>query len=188
MKFSKLLMVGLLSLGTIVVSAMPSMARPGFITFEANLRSGPSMNATRVDGLPEGTPLEILKIVPGTSHNVKHWYYVRSTGDLRTEGWVTSSLVRFQVSNQNYGTLAGNEDDVINIRSAPNLQSQVIHTGVMGDLVEVGQSKFVALGKGYGRTGYYWYYITYPNGASGWVRGDLINVWPKGCIITCPEH
>jgi uncharacterized protein YgiM (DUF1202 family) len=188
MKFPKLLTIGLLSLSAIGMTALPSMARPGSIDGQANLRSGPSMEADRIDGLPEGTPLEVLRIVPATSDNVRTWYYVRSTGNLRTEGWVTSNLVRFEVSNQNYGTLTGSEDDVINIRSAPNLQSQVVHTGVLGDLVKVGQSKFVPLGKGYGRTGYRWYNVTYPNGSSGWVRGDLINVWPQGCIITCPKY
>jgi SH3-like domain-containing protein len=180
MKFPKLLTIGLLSLGAIAVTALPSTARPGFIDFQANLRSGPSMEADRIDGLPEGTPLEILRVVPGTGDNERHWYYVRSTGNLRTEGWVTSSLVRFEVSNQNYGTLAGSDGDVINIRSAPNTRSRVLHTGVRGDLVEVGESSL--------QSGYRWYRITYSNGSSGWVRGDLINVWPRACIITCQEY
>ncbi len=180
MKFPKLLTIGLLSLSAMALNALPSMARPGSIDFQANLRSGPSMNADRIDGLPEGTPLEVLKIVPGTSHNIQYWYYVRSTGNLRTEGWVTSSLVRFEVSNQNYGTLAGSEGDVINIRVGPYLNSRIAHTGTMGDLVQVGDS--------YLNAGYRWYNITYSNGASGWVRGDLINVWPQGCIITCPDN
>jgi Bacterial SH3 domain len=188
MKFPKLLTIGLLSLSAIVLNALPSLARPALIDYEANLRSGPSMEADRIDGLPKGMPLEVLRIMPGIGQKIERWYYVRSTGDLHTEGWVTSSLVRFEASNQNYGTLAGSEGDVINIRSAPNLQSRVVHTGVLGDLVKVGESKFVPLGKDYGRTGYRWYNVTYPNSASGWVRGDLINVWPQGCIITCPEY
>lgn len=184
MKFPKLLMVGLLSLGTIVMSALPSMARPGSIYSAANLRAEPSVNSQRIDGLPEGTPLEALKVsmAPGSSRPA--WYYIRSTGNLRTEGWVSAALITFESSNQTYGHLLGDPGDVINIRSAPNLQSKVIHTGLMGDLVEVGESKFVPEGTSEpgryykGRTGYYWYKITYTNGASGWVRGDLINVWP----------
>ncbi len=177
MKFPKVLTIGLLSLGTIAITALPSMARPGFIHSEANLRSGPSTESDRIDSLPEGTPLEVLRMVVGTNHNMRTWYYVRSTGTLRTEGWITSSLVRFKSSNQNYGTLAGNEGDVINIRSTPNLWSQVIHRGENGDLVSVGESKFVPLSSDAVRTGHRWYNITYPNGTSGWVRGDLINLW-----------
>jgi hypothetical protein len=72
MKFPKLLMVGLLSLGTIAASALPGMARAGFIDVEAKVRSGPSMYADQIDGLPEGTPLEdrdwevFIKVISGT--------------------------------------------------------------------------------------------------------------------------
>jgi uncharacterized protein YgiM (DUF1202 family) len=167
MKFSKLLMIGLFSVGAIATSALPGMARPGFTYSEANVRSGPSINARRIDGLPKGTPLEILRVHRG-------WYYVRSIGQLRTEGWMSVGVVDLEQNNRKYITLLGNLDDVINIRSTPSLGSRIQHTGAGGDLVEVSESKFVALGQGYGRAGYYWYYITYPNGASGWVRGDLI--------------
>jgi uncharacterized protein YgiM (DUF1202 family) len=176
MKFSKSLMVGLLSLGTIAASALPGMARPGYIYSEANVRSAPSFNSRRVDGLPEGTPLEILRVVPGRGDG-RTWYYVHSTGQLRTEGWVSSNLVKFEPTGRQYGTLMGDDGDVINIRSSHSTDSRVKHTGTKGDFVEVGESKFIPLGQGYGRTGYYWYYVTYPNGASGWVRGDLIAVW-----------
>jgi uncharacterized protein YgiM (DUF1202 family) len=176
MKFSKSLMVGLLSLGTIAASALPGMARPGYIYSEANVRSAPSFNSRRVDGLPEGSPLEILRVVPGRGDS-RTWYYVRSTGQLRTEGWVSSNLVKFEPTGRQYGTLMGDDGDVINIRSSHSTDSRVKHTGTKGDFVEVGESKFIPLGQGYGRTGYYWYYVTYPNGASGWVRGDLIAVW-----------
>lgn len=169
MKFPKLLTVGLLSLGTIVVSALPGMARPGYIYSEANVRSAPSINAQRLDGLPEGTPLEILRVESGADR--RGWYYVRSTGQLRTEGWVASSLVRFEQDGRQYGTLFGNDGDVINIRSDYDLESRIKHTGVAGDLVEVEESRSVG-------SGYTWHKVTYPNGASGWVRGDLISVWP----------
>jgi uncharacterized protein YgiM (DUF1202 family) len=182
----KSLVVGLLSVTALMVAALPAVARPAAIDSPANVRSGPSIETAILDGLPEGTPLEVLKIVKDAERD-HYWYYVRSTGNLRTEGWVTAALVRFDASSQTYGTLAGEPGDTINLRSAPSTQSEVLHTGVLGDLVTVGQSKFVPLGKDYGRTGYRWHYVTYPSGAAGWVRGDLINVWPKGCIITCPE-
>jgi hypothetical protein len=183
MIFRKSLVVGLLSVTALMVGALPGMARPATITYEANIRSGPSMQTTRLDGLPKDTPIEVLKIVDDADSDGRglYWYYVRSTGKLRTEGWVTSTLVRFNASSQNYGTLAGEPGDVINIRSDPSTQRDVLHTGVLGDLVMVGRSARSSDG------GYPWYYVTYPNGAAGWVRADLISVWPKGCIITCPD-
>ncbi len=176
MKFPKLLTVGLLSLGAIVVSALPSMARPAFIYSEANVRSEPSISARRIDGLPQGTPLEVLRVESGADS--RGWYYVRSMGELRTEGWVSASLVNFEPSDRQYGTLSGKPGDVINIRSTSSLNSRVKHTGTPGDLVEVGQFSQGRSGNRPGDPWEKWYYITYPNGSAGWVRGDLISIWP----------
>jgi Bacterial SH3 domain len=175
----KSLVVGLLSVTALMVAALPGMARPGTIDIEANVRADASLQAEVLDGLPVGTSVEVLKIVTEPTRG-DYWYYLRSTGRLKTQGWVRSNLVRLKPSNESYGTLAGESGDVINIRSAPSTQGEVLHTGVLGDLVTVGRSKN-------SDGGYRWHYVTYPNGAAGWVRGDLINVWPKGCIITCPE-
>ena len=71
--------------------------------------------------------------------------------------------------------------DTINIRSAPNTDKTVLHTGIMGGLVTLGRLMR-------GGDGYRWHYVTYPNRASGWVRTDLIAVWPKDCIVTCPDN
>ncbi len=187
MIFRKTWVIGLLSVSALMVSALPGMARPGTIEsayFGVNLRSGPSLQDTVLDALPDKTPIAVLRIVNSEGQN---WYYVRSRGNLKTEGWIDGGYVSFLPSEQIYGTLAGEPGDVINIRSTPSTQSEVLHTGALGDLVTVGRSQFVPLGNSYGRTGYRWHYVTYPSGAAGWVRGDLINVWPKGCIITCPE-
>jgi len=179
-------LMGLLGIGMVMTIAFPGSARRAKVAYEVNLRSGPSVEAKRIDGLPEGTPLEVLKVVSSSDQNNPYWYYVRSTGRLKTEGWVTSSLVRFNASNQRYGTLIGQQDDVINIRSGPSLKDRAVHTGTLGDLISIGQSKFVPVNNS--KAGYYWYYVTYFNGATGWVRGDLINIWPKDCIITCPAN
>ncbi len=178
MIFSKRLIVGLLSIGAVMASALPSMARPATIDIEANVRSGPSINASRIDGLPVGTPVEVLKIVEGSR---SRWYYIQSIGEIQTEGWVDGDLIRFQPSKQSYGTLQGDRDDVINIRFAPSTRAKVSHTAVMGDLVVVKEYRT-------NREGDRWYFVAFPNQASGWVRGDLISVWPKGCIITCPAN
>ncbi len=175
MNFPKLLTVGLLSVGAIVISALPSMARPAFIYSEANVRSEPSISARRIDGLPQGTPLEVLRVKSGADS--PGWYYVRSMGELRTEGWVSASLVNFEQNNRQYGTLYGKPGDVINIRSAPSLNSRVKHTGTTDDLVEVGVSSQGRSGNRPGDPWEKWYYITYPNGSSGWVRSDLISIW-----------
>jgi hypothetical protein len=170
MTFRKSLVIGLFSLSALIAGAMPSLARSATISYEANLRSGPSLYTSRIDGLPEGTPLEVMRIVADTdSETQSHWYYVRSTGRLKTEGWVTSSLVNFNASNRSYGTIAGEPGDVINIRSTPNLNGRVLHTGVMGDVVMLGDSKIDG-------NGYRWHYVIYPNQASGWVRADLISI------------
>ena len=177
-----LAVAGCLGIGAMLMGALPVMARPGTIDsiyFGVNLRSGPSLQASILDALPDGTPVEVLKIMHPEEKT--YWYYIRSSGSLRTEGWVYGGYVRFDSTNQIYGTLAGDQNDVINLRSSPGLQGEVLHTGVMGDLVTVGRSAR-------DQQGYRWYYITYPNQSAGWVREDLLSIWPKGCIVTCPAH
>jgi Bacterial SH3 domain/GW (Gly-Tryp) dipeptide domain len=181
MDFRNHFVVGLLSLGAVMASALPSIARPATIDIEANVRSAPSLGADRIDGVPVGTPVEVLRIVDDTHRYKSFWYYIRSTGNLQTEGWVDGGLVRFGSSIETYGVLLGSMKEVINIRSQPSLVSEIVHTGVGSDLVTVGESQ---LGDG----GYRWYYVTYPNQAAGWVRSDLIDIWPQGCIITCPAN
>jgi uncharacterized protein YgiM (DUF1202 family) len=178
MLFRKTIVTGLLSLTALAINALPSMARPAMIDPDqragVNVRSEPSVDSTALDGLLGGTSIEVLNISPN------RWYYVRSTGSSATEGWVAGELIRFNRSSATYGTLAGSLGDTINIRSAPSTTSSILHTGVTGDLVSVGRSALVS--------GYRWYVVVYPNGSSGWVRADLISVWPKGCIITCPAN
>lgn len=178
MIFRKTIVTGLLSLATLAINALPSMARPATIDpaqrAGVNVRSGPSMNSDVTEGLAGGTPIEVLNI------SKNRWYFVRSTGRFPIEGWVASELIRFNPSGSIYGTLNGNVGDTINIRSAPSTSSSILHTGVMGDLVSVGRSALVS--------GDRWHVVVYPNGSTGWVRADLISIWPKGCIITCPDN
>jgi uncharacterized protein YgiM (DUF1202 family) len=183
----KSLVVGLLSVTALMVAALPGMARPGTIDIEANVRSDASFQADVLDGLPVGTNVEVLKVVTDPERG-EYWYYLRSTGNLKTQGWVRSDLVRFKSNSQTYGTLAGEAGDVINIRSKPSTQGKVLHTGVLGDLVTVGESTSLPLSDPRGRMNYHWHYVTYPSGAAGWVRSDLIDLWPKGCIIACPDN
>ena len=151
---------GLLSVVALTVTALPGMARPASIdpvqTAGVNVRSGPSLQTTAIGRLPGGTPVEVLNITQNADAGSSYWYYVQSTGRFKTEGWVASQLIRFNPSRQNYGTLTGDPGDVINIRSAPNTDKSVLHTGIVGDLVTVDRSMR-------GGDGYRWYYVTYPN-------------------------
>ena len=113
MLFRNYVVVSLLSIGAVIASALPGMTRPATIDIEANLRSEPSMSSSRIDGLPVGTSIEVLKIVNSKDRYRGHWYYVRTNQRSSTEGWVSDSLVRFNVSNQNYGTLVGDRKSVV---------------------------------------------------------------------------
>jgi predicted RNA-binding Zn ribbon-like protein len=57
----------------------------------------------------------------------------------------------------------------INVRSAPSTSAPSPHYGLVGDRVEVIRSVT-------GEDGYTWYYVEFPSGARGWIRGDLVSV------------
>jgi SH3-like domain-containing protein len=168
-----------LGLGALLLTSLPATARPARVTTDANVRSSASLNATVLDVLSPNSTVEVLNIV--LARDGDYWYYVRSDIEGTAEGWVRSNLISFGRSNLTYGTLAGQRGDRINVRSSPRLESRVLHYGLSGDLVTVGQTyKEFSSDR--------WYEVTFPNGASGWVRADLISVWQKGCIITCPAN
>jgi hypothetical protein len=172
MIFCKSLVVGLLTVGGLIASALPGVARPATIGIEANVRSAASLEARVLDGLPVGTNVEVLNIFqePERYQQQQHtWYYLRSSGRIKTEGWVRRELVNFGSTSESYGTLSADLDDVINIRSAPTTQGKILHTGVTGDLVTVGRAMT-------GDGGKRWYHVTYPNRSAGWVREDLISI------------
>lgn len=173
------LSVALLSFGTLIAGTLPSMARPATLTTDSNLRTGASLTATVLEVLPPGSNVEVLNITVGNDGN--YWYYVRPEVEGTPDGWIRSNLVSFKPSSKSYATLTGNRGDKINVRSAPSLQSKILHYGLEGDLVMVSESF-----KEY--DSYRWYRVKFPNNAAGWVREDLLSVWPKGCIITCPEN
>ncbi len=178
MIFRKTIVTGLLTFIALATTALPGMTRSAAIDpaqrAGVNVRSAASISSSVIDGLAGGTPIEVLNI------SKNGWYYIRSTGNIIIEGWVARELVRFNPSGSIYGTLNGNVGDTINIRSAPSTSSSILHTGIMGDLVSVGRSALV--------NGDRWHVVVYPNGSTGWVRSDLISIWPKGCIITCPAN
>ncbi|BAZ13483.1 hypothetical protein NIES4071_53220 [Calothrix sp. NIES-4071] len=169
----------ILSFGTLMTGALPVMARPATLTTDSNLRTDASLTASILEVLPPGSNVEVLNITAGSDGN--YWYYVRPEVEGTPDGWIRSNLVSFKPSSKSYATLVGSLGDKINVRSSPSLNSKILHYGLSGDLVTVEDS--------YKESGNYrWYRVKFPSNATGWVRQDLISVWPKGCIITCPEH
>jgi uncharacterized protein YgiM (DUF1202 family) len=173
----KSLLMGLCSVGAVMLAAMPGMARPATLDTDANVRSGASLQAPIEETLEKGAPVEVLNIVVADDGN--HWYYVESPIEGTASGWVRGDLVRFKSSRLDYGTLAGDRGDKINVRSGPGTDRRILHYGLSGDLVVVGESYKEFM---HDR----WYQVKFPNGAEGWVREDLISRWPHGCVLSCP--
>lgn len=169
----------LLTVGTMMSTVLPAMARPANLTTDSNLRTSASLTATVADVLPLGSAVEVLNITVGDDGN--YWYYVQPNQGRRLKGWIRGDLVKFQPSNKRYATIAGERGYTINVRSSPSLNSKVLHSGVSGDLVTV-EDSFQKAGQ------YRWYRIKFSNNVTGWVREDLLSIWPQGCIITCPTH
>jgi uncharacterized protein YgiM (DUF1202 family) len=179
--FQKLVASGFV-LGTLLATSLPSLARSATLSTQdangrVNLRAAASVKARVLAELKQGGTVEVLNIFKGSDGT--YWYYVQSAPE-GTAGWVRGDFVRFKQSKQQYGTLQGERDDKINVRSAPSRKGNILHYGLVGDLVVVERSMP-------GDEGYRWHYVTFPNQAAGWVREDLLSLWPKGCIITCPD-
>jgi uncharacterized protein YgiM (DUF1202 family) len=164
--FQASLTLGVLGFGAMLLSALPSMARPASLYTNTNLRSGASLNAPVLEVLKSGGKVEVLNIARGADGYT--WSYVRSEIEGTEEGWVRSDLLNFHGSNRDYGILLGQRGDRINVRADASTQSAIRHYGLSGDVVSVVESTY--------RYGFNWYLVTFPNGATGWVRGDLIAV------------
>ncbi|MBD2337551.1 SH3 domain-containing protein [Calothrix sp. FACHB-156] len=179
MSLIKKLTVGLLTVGALMNTVLPAMARPATLTTDSNLRTSASLTASVEEVLPLGSNVEVLNITFGDDGD--YWYYVQPTVEGTANGWIRGDLVKFQPSKKRYATIAGERGYKINVRSSHNLNSKVLHSALSGDLVTVEDS--------YQNAGEYrWYRVKFPNNASGWVREDLLSIWPQGCIITCPAH
>jgi uncharacterized protein YgiM (DUF1202 family) len=170
---------GLLALGTLMTGILPAMARPATVTSTSNLRADASLRAPVEDVLPSGANVEVLNIRVGNDGN--YWYYAQPSVEGTLSGWIRSDLVSFNSSNKRYATLVGSRGSKINVRAAATLNSKALHYGLVGDLVTVEDSYKTA---GQSR----WYRVKFPSNASGWIREDLLSIWPQGCIITCPAH
>ncbi|BAY12268.1 SH3 domain-containing protein [Calothrix sp. NIES-2098] len=173
------LTAGLLTFATLMAGILPAMARPATLTSRSNLRTSASLTASVEEILPSGSNLEVLNLTVGDDGD--YWYFVQPTVEGTARGWIRSDLVSFKPSQKRYATISGERGYKINVRSSPNLGGKVLHTGLSGDLVTVEDS--------YQQAGEYrWYRIKFPNNVTGWVREDLLSIWPQGCIIICPVH
>jgi uncharacterized protein YgiM (DUF1202 family) len=165
------LCAGLISVAAIALTAIPAQARPATTITGANLRSAATLNARVVNSFPTNTRLEVLNIARSPESGLP-WYYVRSRSG--QEGWMAGELLSFSADQRRYGTLAGDLGDRINIRAGASLNSAVRHTGIVGDLVQIEDSRQEP-------GGYQWYRVRFPNQSTGWVRQDVISVWTEGC-------
>lgn len=179
MSFMKKFALSVLSIGAVLAGALPGMARPATLTTDTNLRSGASLTAPVLEVLAPNGRVEVLNVVLGTDGS--YWYYVRSEIEGTEEGWIRGDLARFEPSQKRYATLGGSRGDQINVRSAPSLDSKILHYGISGDLVAIEGSSTASDSSR-------WYRVKFPSNAIGWVRADLLSLWPEGCIIACPGN
>jgi Bacterial SH3 domain len=165
MKFiTKSTLIGLFSLGAMLISSLPAMARPATTNTDANIRSSASVNSRALQVLAPGSSIEALNMAIGADGYT--WIYIRFGSQ---EGWVRSDLVSYAPTNLLYGLLRGDRDDRINIRASASTSSDILHYGLAGDIVSVGNST-------QGEDGSRWYWVTFPNQAAGWVRSDLLSI------------
>lgn len=172
------LTAALLTFGTLMTGVLPAIALPGTVTSRSNLRTDASLTASVEEILTSGSNVEVLNITVGNDGN--NWYYVQPEVEGTLSGWVRSDLVSLKLDKKRYATIVGDRGDKINVRSSPNLKSKVLYNALSGDLVTIENS--------YKQGGQYrWYCIKFPNNVIGWVREDLLSIWPQGCIISCPD-
>jgi uncharacterized protein YgiM (DUF1202 family) len=162
------LMIGLITLGSILLSSLPTLARPAILQRRTEVRSNTSFNSNVLETFAPG-PVEVLKVAKDDEG--QDWYYIRTPAEGSEDGWVRSDQVTLpHPRNQSYAVLGGDRGepgDRINIRSVPRMDGEILHYGLTGDVVRMNGSK--------SNDGYLWRHVTFPNGASGWVRYDLIS-------------
>ncbi|MGG6262958.1 SH3 domain-containing protein [Leptolyngbya sp. AN03gr2] len=155
------------SLGALLLSVLPAMARPATVVTNANLRSSASSTAPVIDSVGRNGTVEVLNAA--LDDRGWTWYYVQSEIEGTENGWLRYDMVRFNPTDRTYAMLKGDRDSQINVRSAPTTTSRILHYGIGGDIVEIDDGRTQREGS------YSWYWVTFPNQASGWVRGDLLS-------------
>lgn len=155
-------------------AALPSMAMPATLIAREtgsriNVRSAPTTTAKAPHYGVSGDRIEVTRAVMGQDNF--RWNYVKFASG--AAGWVRSDFVSYNREAE-FGILAGNPGDRINIRSAPSTKANAPNYGLQGDVVQmVRQTR--------GSDGYTWHFVQFTSGAQGWVRGDLIQAIESGC-------
>ncbi|HEY9616573.1 MAG TPA: SH3 domain-containing protein [Microcoleaceae cyanobacterium] len=158
--------------------AVPALAVPAILSGQqpgsrVNVRAQPTTAAGTPNYGLVGDQVEVLDSAQGYSDNYT-WYYVKFRSG--ATGWVRGDFVTF-VSGQG-GSSPSNRvgylhtadpGSRVNVRSAPSTNANSPHYGIDGDRVQVFDSTR-------GGDGYTWYYIKFRSGATGWVRGDFIDL------------
>ncbi len=82
---------------------------------------------------------------------------------------ISAGMATSAVAGYAYSAMLNGRDpgSTVNLRSGPSTTTAPSSYGRVGDYVTV-QSETQ------GTDGYTWFYVTYPSGAQGWVRGDFI--------------
>jgi serine/threonine-protein kinase len=90
----------------------------------------------------------------------------KSTPPINSKSETIASSTEFPRSAQLIGQTSGSR---VNVRSAPSTRSYSPHYGLVGD-------RITALKQGKGDDGKTWYFVKFSSGATGWVRGDFIEL------------
>ncbi|MGI0486919.1 SH3 domain-containing protein [Pantanalinema rosaneae CENA516] len=158
-----------LAVPALAVPAMLSGQQPGS---RVNVRSQPTTNASAPHYGLVGDRVEVLDSAQGYSDNYT-WYYVKFRSG--ATGWVRGDFVTF-VSGQGgpatsrVGYLrTADRGSRVNVRLAPSTSAASPHYGIDGDRVQVMNSTR-------GGDGYTWYHVKFRSGATGWVRGDFVDL------------
>jgi hypothetical protein len=91
----------------------------------------------------------------------------KTTPSISSKSEVPASSTGFPISAQLIGQTSGSR---VNIRSAPSTRSDSPHYGLVGD-------RITALQQTKGDDGNIWYFVQFSSGATGWVRGDFVELY-----------
>ncbi len=140
-----------------------------------NLRSGQGTDSDVVDVLPYGTMVMITGLPATGSNDGYDWYQVGvHAGE---SGWVAGEFLAYPSNGDSGGGFGIRQfvqvnTDVLNLRDAPSLNSNVVGSAVYGDIGVVVSDPRPA-------DGYTWYSVDFSGDGTGdWVAGEFLT--PKG--------
>lgn len=168
-------LTALLFAAALFIAAAPAYARPAKLqTADAqgliNLRSAPTLQSNVITQLPADSVVNVLRHVPIATEGYV-WNYVKiSNGQM---GWIRYNLINYIASRARYGSIFTQDKDAyVNVRSGPSTAGSIVGKGQQGDVLQIVNTLP-------GDHGYKWHYVKFSAGKTpGWVREDLVNLWP----------